>query len=112
MKIKYTFSVIFFCSIISFPSFASSSPGQGGMSECIALASRVALDSYSANYQLNQIPTMKVEPTTGSQSNGIDVIVFVNSKVAYTIISVPYLGPRGNLLGCIEANVASAELLL
>ncbi len=80
--------------------------GQGGMSECISLSVKAAMDAYAQNNSLNPIPNISVAESDGARSNGIDIMVSVNSQITYYVIASPNsTADHQTLLGCTGAFV-------
>lgn len=102
---------------LSLSSFASADTaaetGMGGMSECISLSLRAALDEHAKTHPLFPIP--KIEVTEGAAlSNGIDIDVTVDLKTTYHVIGTANSernaqGVPVGLLGCLNAHVGYVE---
>ncbi len=82
----------------------TNSTGATGMSGCISMSVQAALDAYAKNHALFPVPTMEVAQSTGSPSNGIDIMVSIDKKVTYYVIA----SPNGSG-GCTDARVGYSQ---
>lgn len=93
-------------------SLAFADVGQGGMSECIFLSVKAAIDTYSQNNSLNPVPSITIAKSDGSKSNGIDIMVSVNSQIIYYVIATPNSSTdHRTLFGCTSAVVGYTKII-